>query len=182
MRPCRRAAVFVLCVTAPLGAQSAQSDSIDSATLTPGLIQPGLWEQVGRHVAKDSMTNDSTPAPSEKEVFGRVAAGTLGATLGGIGGAVIGFTLFPHGRCRCDDPGANELLTGAAVGVVSGAALAAAIPTQDSHCSYGRRVLHGFLGAVAGGALGLLAPKGNARVLVVPLGTGLGAGILSAFC
>ena len=131
-------------------------------------------------------TTDSTdrvPAstPSTLEVLGRVAAGTAGAALGALGGGLAGYTVLPHGDCHCDDPGLREFVIGAAVGAVAGAALVAALPKQRSRCSYGRRVAYGVFGALAGGALGLVAPE-NSRAVLIPLGFGTGAGMASAFC
>jgi hypothetical protein len=106
----------------------------------------------------------------------------LGAGVGALGGGALGLAFIPEGRCDCDDEGVRGFLIGASVGALAGAALAAALPAQHSRCSYGRRVVYGLLGGVAGGALGFIAPSNNARVVFAPVGTGVGAGILSALC
>jgi hypothetical protein len=123
-----------------------------------------------------------THTPSAGDVLGRVALGSSGVVLGGIGGGLLGYTVLPHSDCDCDDPGLREFVIGAAVGAAAGAALAAAIPKQRSSCNYGRRVVYGLLGAVAGGALGIVAPTDNMRALFIPLGAAIGAGTSSAFC
>jgi hypothetical protein len=110
-----------------------------------------------------------------------MGAAAIGASLGGLGAGLLGYAVLPHSDCDCDDPGLNEFLIGAAVGTVTGAALAAALPKQRSRCSYGKRVVYGLAGALAGGALGMI-PHGDARVLFVPLGASIGAGVASAYC
>jgi hypothetical protein len=105
----------------------------------------------------------------------------VGAGIGGLGGGLLGFAVLGRIDCHCDDNGLRGLAIGAAVGTVTGAALAAALPKQRSSCSYGKRVVYGLAGALAGGALGML-PHGDARVLFVPVGATIGAGVASAYC
>ncbi len=166
----RRASLGLSISAATLGAQggAAASTSGSRPTLSPplALAQPALRERA---------------APSGGEVFGRIALASGGVILGGLGGGLLGYGVIPHSRCHCDDPGLREFVIGATAGLAVGAALAAAIPTQRSECSYGKRVLYGFAGAVAVGALGLL-PPGDQRVVFVPLGAAVGAGVASAFC
>lgn len=175
-------AVFVLLfsVAAPVAAQTATPDS--SLPLTPGLVRPGLWELAALRAHSDSISADHTPTPSTSEVLSRVGAGALGAGLGALGGGALGYAMLPRSDCHCDDPGLHEFLVGATVGSVAGAALAAALPAQRSRCSYGRRALYGLLGGMAGGALGFIASSDHQRVVFVPLGAGVGSGVLGAFC
>lgn len=174
---------LALLLAPPLGAQAARSDSSGASPppLPLALEQPTLRERVSQRMVSDSIVSAPVDTPSTGEVFGRVGAGAIGATLGGLGAGLLGYALLPHSDCHCDDPGLNEFLAGAAVGTVVGAALAAALPKQRSRCSYGRRVLYGVAGALAGGALGFI-PDGDARALVVPLGAAVGAGVASAYC
>jgi len=175
-------AVFVLLfsVAAPLVAQTAAPDS--SPTLTPGLIRPGLWERAVQRADSDSIIAIRSPRPSSSEVLGRVGAGVLGAGVGALGGGALGYAFLPERHCACEDPGLRQFLIGATVGSVAGAALTAALPAQRSRCSYGRRVLYGLLGGMAGGALGFIASSDHQRVVFVPLGAGVGSGVLGAFC
>jgi hypothetical protein len=168
---------------APLGAQAAVADSTDDASPAPPLVlvQPTLRERVTERMAVDSIDPTPVDTPSAGEVFGRVGSSAIGATLGGLGAGLLGYAVLPHSDCGCDDPGLTEFLIGAAVGTVTGAALAAALPKQRSRCSYGRRVVYGLAGALAGGALGMI-PHGDARVLFVPVGATIGAGVASAYC
>src|SRR5690606_36001164 len=120
-------------------------------------------------------------APSGGEVFGRIALASGGVIVGGLGGGLLGYQIIPHSDCNCDDPGSREFAIGAMAGLAVGAALSAAIPAQRSECSYGKRALYGFFGAVAVGALGLLPPR-DQRVVFIPLGAAVGSGLASAFC
>ncbi len=174
--------VLLLCASSPATAQAATPGS--SAPPVLALRQPGLREQAMRRDMR--ATTDSTRTareanPSTLELLGRAGAGAAGAAAGALGGGLAGYMLLPHSDCDCDDPGLREFVIGAAVGGVAGAALAAAMPRQRSRCSYGRRVMYGVVGALAGGALGLVAP-GNSRAVFIPLGGGIGAGVASAIC
>jgi hypothetical protein len=180
----RYAIMLSLVFAAPLDAQTARADSTDDAAPPPlplALVQPTLRERVTERVVEESIVAAPVDTPSAGEVFGRVGASAIGATLGGLGAGLLGYAVLPHSACGCDDPGLNEFLIGAAVGTVTGAALAAALPKQRSRCSYGRRVVYGLAGALAGGALGMI-PHGDARVLFVPVGATIGAGVASAYC
>lgn len=180
----RYASILSLLLAAPLGAQTALADSTDDASSRPlplALVQPTLRERVTERTVEDSVIAAPADPPSGGEVAGRLGLGAVGAALGGLGGGLLGYTVLPHSDCNCDDPGLNEFLIGAAVGTVTGAALAAALPKAHSSCDYGKRVLYGLAGALAGGALGML-PPGEARVLFVPVGATIGAGVASAYC
>ncbi len=184
----RYAIMLSLLFAAPLGAQTARADSTDDASHPPlplALVQPTLRERVTERMAGDSIVAAPVDTPSAGEVLGRVGSSAIGATLGGLGAGLLGYAVLPHSDCNCDDPGLNEFLIGAAVGTVAGAALAAALPKQRSRCNYGKRVVYGLAGAlagaVAGGALGRI-PHGDARVLFVPVGATIGAGVASAYC
>jgi hypothetical protein len=180
----RHAIMLSLFFAVPLNAQTALADSTDGASRPPlplALVQPTLRERVTERMAVDSMVPVPVNTPSAGEVLGRVGLGAVGAGLGGLGAGLLGYALIPHSDCNCDDPGLNEFLIGAAVGTVAGAALAAAIPKGRSRCSYGMRVVYGLAGALAGGALGMI-PHGDARVLFVPVGATIGAGVASAYC
>ena len=180
---CFYVALILLLSAATLGAQSGPTDSSAASSTPPtlALVQPALRERVTLRVRRDSLIRAPTDTPSTGEVFGRVGLGGAGVILGGLGGGLLGYLVLPHSDCNCDDPGLREYVIGAAVGGAVGAALAAAIPTQRSDCSYGRRAVYGLLGAVAGGALGVVAPD-DQRVVFIPLGAAVGAGVLSAFC
>lgn len=171
--------VVLLSVAAPAAAQLAVPDS---APPTPGLLRPRLWELAARRAANDSITVDHATHLTQAHVVGRMGAGLLGAGVGALGVGALGYAFLPEGHCACEDPGLRRAFVAAAVGMVAGAALAAALPKQDSRCSYGRRVLYGVLGGVAGGALGFIAPRGNSRAFFIPVGTGVGAGVLSSLC
>jgi hypothetical protein len=180
----RFAIAVALLFAAPLDGQVARIDSADSSPrpLPLALVQPSLRERVAQRVAGgDSIVIAPVDTPSAGEVFGRVGASAIGATLGGLGAGLLGYAVLPHSDCGCDDPGLNEFLIGAAVGTVAGAALAAALPKQRSRCSFGRRVAYGVAGALAGGAVGFI-PKADARVVTIPLGAAIGAGVASAYC
>jgi hypothetical protein len=178
-----------LAVTLPFFAVAslhAQAVHPDSSAPPPqplplALMQPSLRERVAPRIRSDSITAAPLDTPSAGEVFVRVGLGAAGAGLGGLGAGLLGYALIPHSDCDCDDPGLREFVIGAAVGMVAGAALAAALPEQRSRCSYGKRVAYGVAGALAGGALGLIA-RGNARAIFIPLGAATGAGIWSGFC
>lgn len=169
----------------PLGAQAASPGASGSPPpLSPptlALLRPGLREQAMRRGTADSTNRIPAARPSTLEVLGRVGAGASGAALGALAGGLAGYTLLPHSDCNCDDPGLREFVIGAAVVGVAGAALVAALPEQRSRCSYGRRAVYGVIGALAGGALGLVAPE-NSQAVFIPLGAGTGAGLASAFC
>jgi hypothetical protein len=180
----RYAILLSLFFAAPIAAQTALADSADDASHPPlplALVQPTLRERVAERMAEDSVIATPVDKPSAGEVFGRVGLSAIGASLGGLGAGLLGYAVLPHSDCDCDDPGLNEFLIGAAVGTVAGAALAAALPKQRSRCSYGKRVVYGLAGALAGGALGML-PHGDVRVLFVPVGATIGAGVASAYC
>ncbi|HET7622279.1 MAG TPA: hypothetical protein VFK39_10285 [Gemmatimonadaceae bacterium] len=176
-------ALLPLLAGAALHAQeiSADSGAPPSHSRALALVQPSLRERVAPHIGSDSITLAPADAPSGGEVVGRMGAAAIGASLGGLGAGLLGYAVLPHSDCDCDDPGLNEFLIGAAVGTVAGAALAAALPKQRSRCSYGKRVVYGLAGALAGGALGMI-PHGDARVLFVPVGASIGAGVASAYC
>lgn len=180
----RYAIMLSLVFAAPLDAQTARADSTDDAAPPPlplALVQPTLRERVTERVVEESIVAAPVDTPSAGEVFGRMGASAIGATLGGLGAGLLGYAVLPHSACGCDDPGLNEFLIGAAVGTVTGAALAAALPKQRSQCSYSRRTVYGVVGALAGGVLGLI-PRGNGRAITVPLGAAIGAGVSSGFC
>lgn len=179
MRLCLYTVVLMVGSSTLLGAQAVPSDSSHPPTLA--LRQPGLREQTVRESASDSTDSLSRETPSVPEVLRRAGAGAGGAVVGAFLGGLAGYGLLPHSDCGCDDHGLHEFAIGAAVGGVAGAALAAAFPAQRSRCSYGRRVVYGIVGAVAGGVLGLVAPD-DQRVVFIPLGAGTGAGLASAFC
>ncbi len=195
-----------LCLVLPLGMLGAQGmtaagDSAASSALPPplALVQRPLREraasvetleraasptrredEASRYFG-DSLALVQEGAPSGGEVFGRIALATGGVIVGGLGAGLLGYAVLPHSDCDCDDPGLNEFVIGSIVGIAAGAALAAAIPKQRSTCNYGRRVLYGLMGAVAGGALGVIPPL-DQRVITIPLGAAVGAGLVSAYC
>jgi hypothetical protein len=180
----RYALILSLLLAAPLDAQTALADSTGDASPPPlplALVQPTLRERVMERMADDSVVAAPVDTPSGGEVAGRMGAAAIGATLVGLGAGLLGYAVLPGTDCQCDDPGLNKFLIGAAVGTVTGAALAAALPKQRSRCSYGKRVVYGLAGALAGGALGLM-PRGDAPLLFVPLGASIGAGLASAYC
>lgn len=176
-------ALLPLLAAAALEAQGVRSDSSTRHVqpLPLALVQQGLRERVTQRMESDSIAVAPVDTPSAGEVFGRVGLGTAGAGLGGLGAGLLGYALLPHSDCDCDDPGLREFVIGAAVGMVAGAALAAALPKQRSQCSYGTRTVYGVVGALAGGVLGLI-PRGNGRVITIPLGAAIGAGVSSGFC
>lgn len=176
-------ALLPLLATAALEAQEVRPDSSARPVqpLPLALVQPSLRERVTPRVGSDSIAMAPVDTPSAGEVFARVGLGAAGAGLGGLGAGLLGYALLPHSDCDCDDPGLREFVIGAAVGMMAGAALAAALPKQRSRCRYGRRVVYGLAGALAGGALGMI-PHGDARVLFVPVGATIGAGVASAYC
>jgi hypothetical protein len=195
-----------LCLVLPLGILGAQGmtaagDSAASSAPPPplALVQRPLRE---RAVSVETLERAASPtrredeasryfgdssalvqegAPSGGEVLGRIALATGGVIVGGLGAGLLGYAVLPHSDCDCDDPGLNEFVIGSIVGIAAGAALAAAIPKQRSTCNYGRRVLYGLVGAVAGGALGVIPPL-DQRVITIPLGAAVGAGLVSAYC
>lgn len=159
MRLCSSVAVLLLYATVPLGAQANQAN--DSS---------------GVHVSATS---------SASELIQRAEVGAVGAGVGIVGGALLGYSaaaFLPLPGCNCDDPGLSEIAIGAAIGTVAGAALAAALPEQRSQCSFAERVGLGLLGAAVGGTLGFVAARGGHRLILIPVGAGSGAGVLSAFC
>jgi len=177
----RLSVALLILLTTTLGAQSVRTDSSETPVPPLALVQPTLRERAMSRVTTDSIVVAPVDTPSAGEVFGRIGAGALGATLGALGGGLLGYAAIPHSDCDCDDPGLREFLIGAAIGTVAGAALAAALPRQHSDCGYGRRVAYGVAGALAGGVLGLI-PQGDERVLFVPIGAVIGAGVASAHC
>ncbi len=172
-----------LLAAATLHAQAVRADSSapPEQPLPLALVQQSLRERVAPRVVSDSIVIAPADTPSAGELFARVGLGAVGAGLGGLGAGLLGYALMPHSDCNCDDPGLREFVIGAAVGTVAGAALAAALPKQRSPCSYGSRVVYGVVGALAGGTLGLMAPK-NGRAVTIPLGAAIGAGVSSGFC
>lgn len=176
-------ALLPLLATAALEAQEVRPDSSARPVqpLPLALVQPSLRERVTPRVGSDSIAMAPVDTPSAGEVFARVGLGAAGAGLGGLGAGLLGYALLPHSDCDCDDPGLREFVIGAAVGMMAGAALAAALPKQRSQCSYSRRTVYGVVGALAGGVLGLI-PRGNGRAITVPLGAAIGAGVSSGFC
>lgn len=180
--------IFVVLLSVAASA-AAQVPVPDSTPLTPGLLRPRLWEFAARRAANDtgsaandSMSDEHATHLTQAHVAGRMGAGLLGAGVGALGVGALGYAFLPEGHCACEDPGLRRALVAAAVGAVAGAALAAALPKQDSRCSYGRRVLYGVLGGVAGGALGFIAPNDHGRAVFIPVGAGLGAGVVSSLC
>lgn len=83
-----RVAIHVLCAAAPLGAQGAPSETVAPPPLA--LVQPGLRTRIEPRAASDSGHRVAATGPTSGEVFGRAAAGTLGAALGAVGGGLAG--------------------------------------------------------------------------------------------
>lgn len=162
-------------VQRPLRERAASVETLERAAA------PTRREDEAARYFGDSSALVQEGAPSGGEVFGRIALATGGVIVGGLGAGLLGYAVLPHSDCGCDDPGLNEFLIGSVVGIAAGSALAAAIPKQRSTCSYGRRVLYGLAGAAAAGALGVLAPH-DQRVVSIPLGAAVGAGLVSAYC
>jgi hypothetical protein len=77
--------------------------------------------------------------------------------VGFVVGGTVGYRVLSHDCGGCDDPGLDAFIYGTLVGVPVGAALGAAAPQLGSVCSFGERTGRALLGAVAGGAVGLVA-------------------------
>lgn len=179
-------ALLPLLAAAALHAQDIPADSsAPSAQPLPlALVQPSLRERVAQRIGSDAITVVPVDTPSADELFGRVGLGAIGAGVGGIGVGLLGYAVLPHSDCDCDDPGINEFLIGAAIGTVTGAAMAAALPKQRSSCSFRKRLAYGIVGALAGGTFGLIVPgvSDNGRAITIPAGAAIGAGVWSSFC
>lgn len=115
----------------------------------------------------------------ESGVGVRMVSGALGAAVGLAAGAAAAYRVLPHGECG-DDPGLCEAVRGAAIGVVVGAGLGAALPKLGSPCGFGRRAGAGLVGAALGALAGYVVVAGTgAAVITVPLG-GVGGGVAGA--
>ena len=105
----------------------------------------------------------------------------MGSVAGLFAGALVGGAVGPLENCACEDPGLEEILTGAVVGAALGAALLAALPKGPDVCRYPARLWRAALGSALGTALGLIA-KGNTSLITVPLGAGAGAALGAESC
>ena len=102
----------------------------------------------------------------------RVLTALGGVFFGAIGGGYVGYNVLPH-NCRCDDPGLDEMISGAFVGMAIGAAIGASGPDLGSVCSFERGLMRSLAGAgLAAGAAYLVAGgSGNeGTLLAVPAG------------
>ena len=122
-----------------------------------------------------------TAAAEASRIPARLGLGLVGSITGLFAGALVGGAVGPLKDCACDDPGLNEMLTGAVVGAALGAALLAAAPKGPDVCRYRTRFWRAALGSALGTGLGLIA-KGNASLVTVPLGAGVGAALGAESC
>ena len=111
----------------------------------------------------------------------RLGLGLVGSIAGLFAGALVGAGVGPLEDCGCDDPGLNEVVTGAVIGSALGAALLAAAPRGPAACGYGARFFRGLLGSALGVAVGLRA-EGNTSLVTVPLGALAGAALGAESC
>jgi hypothetical protein len=95
--------------------------------------------------------------PSRSTVAIRLVTAIGGTVVGFFAGGTVGYQLLSHDCGGCDDPGLDAFIYGVRVGVPVGAALGAAALDLGSVCSFGQRTGRALLGAVAGGAVGLVA-------------------------
>jgi hypothetical protein len=123
-------------------------------------------------------TAAATPAPPAVR---RAFMGLLGWPLGAVAGALVGRPLDTAGG---EDPGLDGLIVGAAIGGAIGAGVAAGLADGAGECTTRHRMARGVLGSVAGTAVGLVAAgaaRGDGVVLVIPVGSIVGAA-LAARC
>ena len=102
----------------------------------------------------------------------RVLSTVGGVFFGAIAGGYLGYNVLPH-NCACDDPGLDELVSGALVGMTIGAAIGAAVPDLGSACSFDKRLMRSLAGAaLAAGAAYFVAggSRNEGTVLAVPAG------------
>lgn len=125
--------------------------------------------QAGPRVRTDTtlfMRRDAGP----KRLLGAVG----GTVIGTIAGAYAGYNILPH-TPNGDDPGLIELVEGALVGGVVGAAFGASAPGLQSSCSFKTRFARSLLGAGAIAATVFFVgggPNGDGSiVLLVPAGS-----------
>jgi hypothetical protein len=107
---------------------------------------------------------------------------TLIGFLGLAGGAVVGYLMGSSFGSDCGDCwfGPPEAFGGALIGAVVGAAAGASLPTFESTCPRGTRLVRGTIGATVGllaGAVGAELPLGAIGLLIFPpLGAALAQG------
>jgi hypothetical protein len=99
----------------------------------------------------------------------RLLTAAGGTVVGFFVGATVGYQVLSHDCGGCDDPGLDAIIYGALVGIPVGAALGAAAPRLGSVCSFGERSGRALLGAVAGGAVGLLAGAATEGAVLITL-------------
>lgn len=131
-------------------------------------------------------TSESAEVPRRRDsasprLPARLSLGALGSVAGLFGGALLGGAVSPVEDCACDDPGLENILTGAVLGAAAGAAILAALPGGGGECGYRARLWRAMLGSALGTGLGLV-PTGNAQVITVPLGASVGAALGGASC
>jgi hypothetical protein len=122
-----------------------------------------------------------TAAAETSRIPARLGLGLVGSIAGLFGGALVGGAVGPLKDCACEDPGLEEMLTGAVVGAALGGALLAAVPKGPDICRYPTRLWRAALGSALGTGLGLIA-KGNASLVTVPLGASVGAALGAESC
>ena len=101
-----------------------------------------------------------------------------GVFLGAIAGGYVGYNVLPH-NCACDDPGLDELITGAFVGMAIGAAIGASAPDLGSVCSFDKRLMRSLAGAglAAGAAYFLAGGSSNEGTLIAVPAAAIGGSL-----
>ncbi len=115
-----------------------------------------------------------TTGPTAVSVAQRVFSSAGGAVAGLIGGVLIA-SQFPAHDCGCDDPGLAEAIYGGLAGVTLGAALGASAPGLHSVCSFGGRFGRSLLGGGLGTVAGMFAGISSGNIVLVPVGAAAGS-------
>ena len=153
------------------------------AQVLPPVGVSGRGVTVEREVITVAGATDSVYSGGHR-LTARVLLGIGGSFVGVVAGGAIGLKV-PRNPCYCDDPGLREAVVGAAVGSIVLSGLSAASPQFGSTCSLKGRIATGVggsaLGAVVGGALGILTGTGGVAWGYI-IGAGVGAGVGSALC
>ncbi|HEX7241177.1 MAG TPA: hypothetical protein VF263_12965 [Longimicrobiaceae bacterium] len=160
---CRGALALLVLACAATGAHAQRVADLRSSP----------WSEVGAPmlVANPGFLAQGAGPPATTGTL--VLGGSLGALVGFVGGAFLGYHLERNGGwdCRCDDPGLAGLIYGAAVGT-SFAVPTAVHLSNDRRGSYGRSLGVSLLVGLLGVA-GLHAADGSEAGLIFLLGTPL---------